>query len=246
MLPRLTDRALHYGAALKLDDPMVLTTRLYGFNRLPLAPKLLASLPQERHLREFVLSGAPALTGQWRSRRFEQRSGWLSWIRRDGSSRSPSIAHKLYISPLPEAILDTLRTVAPLLTESDCVAFKLGVTPSFLARPDKLVAYFADREAMLGVAHEATLRLGGVPAHGAPFTFPVDADSLVSYGFDPPHGPDELTSWRIWLCSELAQAMVDAGPEDGVSAAQARLIALGIDPLTWQAPENFWEQHGSG
>jgi len=135
--------------------------------------------------------------------------------------------------------------LVPLLTESGCVSFKVGATPSFLARPDKFVAYFADRETMLRIARVASQRLSGIPAQGVPFSFPVDAAGLVSFGFDPPHRHGELTSWRIWLCSQIAHAMTTADPGVAVGAAHRRLIEFGIDPAIWQAPLDFWERNES-
>ncbi|MFC6148976.1 MULTISPECIES: hypothetical protein [Mumia] len=223
-----------------------LTVRLYGFNRLPLSPKIRAAVPGERDLRGFVLAGTPGLSEHWRSRRLERRAGWLSWIRRDGTSRTPTVAHKLYISPMPEAVGDAVRVLTPLVTDSPCVAFKLGATPSFLARPDKLVAYFRGRNEMLDVARLAAERLDGIPAHGVPFTFPLDSAGLVSSGVDPPYDADRLTSWRLWLCTELARAILAADGGDALAAARSRLVALGIDPDTWQAPLDPWGTHGPG
>lgn len=242
MLPRLSDRGLRYGAALGLQRRDVLTARLYGFNRLPLAPKVRATVPGEHDLRRVVLASTPGLSERWRSRRIERRGGWLSWVRRDGTSRTPEVAHKLYVSPRPEAVGDVVRTLTPLLSDSDCLVFKLGATPSFLVRPDKLVAYFDGRDEMLRVARAAVPALAGVPAQGVPFTFPVDADGLVSTGVDPPYDSEVLTSWRLWLCGALAAVMV--GADDPVAAARSRLTELGIDPDSWLEPPELWSADG--
>ena len=118
------------------------------------------------------------------------------WVRRDGSWRIPRVAHKLYLSSAPTSIRDALREFVPVLTQSRCVLFKVGATPADLARPDKLVAYFEDRAETLRVAEAVQARTGGIPAQGVPFTCPVDPESLLSWGVDPPHEPGEPRSWE--------------------------------------------------
>jgi hypothetical protein len=72
------------------------------------------SLPGEREIRGFALSEGPAeLMRHWRSRHYENRGGWLNWIRRDGSSRAPALAYKLYVSPPPTWVREVLREAIP-------------------------------------------------------------------------------------------------------------------------------------
>ncbi len=245
LVAELSWSALRYGAALRLGDPAALAARLYGFNRWPLSPKLLMSLPSDRQLREFVLKEGPAeLTRYWRSQRHAKRSGWLTWIRRDGSSRVAAIPYKLFVSPAPTAVRDALRVVVPELTQSRCFHFKVGAAPAELARPDKLVAYFPDREETLRVATRVADRLRALPSHGVPFSCAVDSGTLVSWGVDPPHEPDEQTSWRKWLCAELAHAITERASGDCVAAGRARLQAVRIDPESWEPEPGMWERRG--
>jgi hypothetical protein len=243
----LSEAALRYGAALGLNDAAALTVRLYGYHRWPLSPKLVMSLPGQHELRQCVLKEGPAeLTRHWRSQRHETRGGWLSWVRRDELARFPAIAHKLYVSPDPTSVRDALRELVPELTLSRCVRFKVGATPAFLARPDKLVAYFSDREAALEVAEALKSRIDGLAAHGVPFSCPVDPAGVLSWGVDPPHVPGELRSWRTWLCAEIAEAMTSCGPGDRLAAARRRLAMLGIDPDSWEPRPELWRDDGPG
>lgn len=203
------------------------------------------SLPGERQLREFVLKEGPSeLTRYWRSQRHEKRAGWLSWIRRDGTTRVARITHKLYVSPVPTAVREALRVVVPELTQSECFHFKVGATPAELARPDKLVAYFHDREETLRVAARIAVRLHALPAHGVPFSCAIDGRTLLSWGVDPPHRPEARVSWRKWLCAELAHAITQDASGNGVAAARSRLEALGVDPESWEPVPGLWERHG--
>jgi hypothetical protein len=211
---------------------VALTARLYGFHRWPLSPRLVMSLPGQRELREFVLKEGPAeLTRHWRSQRHEKHAGWLTWIRRDGSGGVPEVAYKLYVSPRPTSVRDALRELVPELTRSRCFRFK--------------VAYFSSRAETLRVADVVRERIGGMAAHGVPFTCPVDPAGILSWGVDPPHNPPGQGSWRTWLCSELAQAMTECVSGDRVAAARERLATLGIDPDRWEPPPGLWGRHGS-
>lgn len=245
-LRQLSQAALRYGAALEIADAATLAVRLYAFNSWPLSPKLVMSLPGQRELREFVLKEGPAeLTRHWRSQRHQSRPGWLSWIRRERPRGLPEITYKLYVSPTPTSMRDALCEMVPELTESRCIRFKIGATPAYLARPDKLVAYFNDRQETLRVAEAVRRRLDGLPAQGVPFSAPVNSNRLLSWGMDPPHDPEHPMSWRTWLCSEIARAMTACGSGDRVGAAHHRLSSLGLDPGLWEPSSNFWRVHES-
>jgi hypothetical protein len=246
VLEQVSAAALRYGAALEIDDPLALAMRLYGFNRHALSPRLVMSLPGPHELREFVLKeGPPELTSDWRSRRRDTRGGWLGWIRRDEPGRAPAVAYKLFVSPAPTAVREALSALVPELTRSRCFHFKVGATPADLARPDKIVAYFDDRAETLRVAELVRTHIDGLPAHGVPFSCPIDDGGLLSWGVDPPHGDDEATSWRARLCSEMAAAMTAAAPDDRVAAARERVVALGIDPDRFEPSPGIWRDRGS-
>jgi hypothetical protein len=247
-LTELSDAALHYGAVFELDDAEILGARLYGFHRYPLSPKLVRLLPGSDQLRQFVLREAPPeLTRYWRSQRYEGRAGWLYWARRGAPDLVRRITPKLYVSPPPTMIREALRELVPVLTQSSCLRFKVAATPSYLARTDKLVAYFDDRAEMLQLGEVLMDRLQGIPVHGVPFSSPVFASAssenigLVSWGVDPPSAGDRQASWRSWLCREIALAMTSSEPNARLAAARTRVQSLGIDVASWAAPPHFWE-----
>jgi hypothetical protein len=243
-LQQLSQAALRYGAALEIADAATLAVRLYGFNSWPLSPKLVMSLPGQRELREFVLKeGPPELTRHWRSERDQRRPGWLSWVRRERPRGALAVTYKLYVSPTPTSVRDVLREFVPELTESRCMRFKVGATPGDLARPDKLVAYFSDRQETLRVARAVLRRLDGMPTQGVPFSAPVDSNRLLSWGMDPPHDPEHPVTWRTWLCSEIAQAMTACGSRDRIAIVHDRVSALGVDPDFWEPSSEFWRCH---
>jgi hypothetical protein len=246
-LQDLSEAALQYGAALRLDNPEPLAGRLYGFHRYPLSPRLAMALPNASELREFVLKQGPReLTEFWRSQRYEAREGWLQWTRRDERSASPTVSYKLYVSPPPASVRDVLRELVPLVTESGSFRFKVGANPLYLVRPDKLIVYFGDWVEAIEAGRHLADRLHGMPVHGVPLTCPVDQDGLVSWGVDPPASTGaEPRSWRAWLCSELARAMTGADPNDRVAAAHERLDTLGIDATSWTPPPDLWRGNGS-
>jgi hypothetical protein len=245
----LSDAALRYGAALELRDAEELSVRLYGFHRYPLSPRLVATLPGAHQLRQFVLREGPAeLTEYWRSQRYEGRAGWLHWIRRGSRDTVRHVTHKLYVSPPPTLIREAMRELVPLLTQSECLRFKIAATPSYLARPDKLVAYFDGPAETLRVGELLVDLLRGMPVHGVPFSCSVnpsnaapDPTGPVSWGVDPPSTEEHPMSWRLWLCSEIAEAMIASEREARVAAARVRIESWGIDTTSWRPPPGLWQ-----
>jgi hypothetical protein len=92
-------------------------------------------------------------------------------------------------------------------------------------------------------------RLAGCPVHGVPFTGPVTADGLLSWGADPPAPSgatnDAPTSWRMWVTERLAEYLVvarerSAGPLEPWQFALERLRLSGIDTDTWAPVDGMW------
>jgi hypothetical protein len=203
---------------------------------------LVRVLPGPFDLRDFVLRVAPPeLSRHWRSRRYEGRAGWLHWSRREAPEGRREVAYKVYVNPRPENVKDAVGELVPVLTESGCERFKVGATPGYLARPDKLVAYFPERAEALQVAEQVGARLQGVPSHPVPFTCWLDPAGLVSWGKDPPSSDEQPMSWRSWLCGQIAEAMTGSSPFTRVAAALGRVRRLGIDPASWAPPLGLWE-----
>jgi hypothetical protein len=230
--------AIRQAAAAGLDDPRELSLWLYLFNRLPLTRRVAARWPTDAHVRD-------ELTRAARGRPFavvaDERGG--PWMRL--ASRPVADArHKLYVSPRPEHLVDAFATTLTVLAGHDCDQLKVGATHAGVLRPDKLVCYFADRDAVVAAAADLSGALAGVPAHGAPFTAALTPDGLLSRGRDPRSATTPLhpwfdgDSWRLSVCSALGAAVTHAtaaGCElDPATYALLRVALDGVDTLTWE------------
>ena len=255
-LAELSLAALRYGSRLAIDDPLALSWRLYGFNRLPLTPawrRRLASAadvesylgidrggPHRRLLDEaFVATGSDA--------------GWLSWsASRPGAprGRGGDASFKLYVSPQPEALPALMDSLLGGLADAGAASFKIGSAASGLLRPDKVVAYFADFEALAAAAEPLAGRLAGAPVHGVPFTSEIAGGGLLSWGIDPPPGGNTLpwsgvASWRLWLTHRLARALLQAraaAAAEPWTFALERLELEGIDTASWTPPAALFRE----
>lgn len=257
-LARLSRRALLYGQSLNLDDPQRLSARLYCYNRLPLSPHWRRRY-RDDHAVAAVLGVA---AGQPLRRRLacdyllpsgQRGDGWLSWHRRDiEADLSPGqVIFKLYVSPRPEALAAAFEAVCEVCPER----FKVGADAAGLLRPDKLVVYFRDFESLTREARRLARLLEGIPAHGVPFTAPVCADGLLSWGVDPPESERLLSwrqreSWRLWLTNRLAAALVQARAAGAEAAAPLppwrfaleRVRCQGVDTDRWVPGAQLWPE----
>ena len=244
--------ALRYGADLVAaggegPTPIALSERLYGYNRLPLTPDWKRRLDGP--------GGAPALLGLdagggaraaldrgWREA--PTTRSWHAWQAR-AASPGAGVAYKLYVSALPAALPEAVPEILAGLAAARSPLFKVGAGAAGLLRPDKMVAYFPDLEALLRGAEELRGRLAGVPAQGVPFTAGVDEDGLLSWGMDPPAAAQSplwggRESWRFWLTNRLARALLAARAAGSAAApaepwrfALARLRLEGVDVASW-------------
>lgn len=246
-LTALSVEALRYGEALTVDDPLLLSLRLYGYNGRPLTPRWKHRFAPpgtvEEHLG--VASGG-------RNRAFLDRfwtpqppSGhWLSWRSRlpQPSSAEERVTWKLYVSPAPEALADGFRAILEALAAGGAPPFKVGAGAPGLLRADKIVAYFPSFDRLAGAADGMASRLDGIPAQGVPFTSEIGGDGLLSWGVDPPadgsHSWEDRESWRLWLTHRLARALLAARVSGGEGTqpwrfALERLRLDGVDTDTW-------------
>jgi len=242
--------ALSYGAALGLRDASVLTKRLYDYGRCPVSPRLRRAFPTPEAVRDHLLQGHEPvrrlMASEWRRRALSgEDPGWALWTRPREDPRSGAASHKLYVSPGFEAIQPVFHTVIETITDSDAVAFKVGAELAYLARPDKLVIYFSGREETLRVGRLLAPALAGFPAHGVPFTGPVDEGGLLSWGMDPPHTSGSQRSWRVWLAERMAHAMAEAPPGEQLGAALSCVESLGVDAVTFEPRNVVWAGDGS-
>ena len=244
-LGALSLAALRYAAALRLADAQALAARLYAYNRLPLTPRWAERAPDGRGVLRFLdvrdAAGWSVGTGGG--------GAWLQWNRRvtrNGGSSQPT--HKLYVSPLPDALPETFRRLLAVLEHAPVAHFKVGGDAAGLLRPDKLVLYLDDARDLAALADALAGALAGIPPHGVPFTAPIDDAGLLSWGMDPQSNARPVSwlpseSWRSWLARELASALVatgDAASPSPVEPALDRLRRRGVDIERWVPTSNLW------
>jgi hypothetical protein len=252
-IARLSIDALRYAALLPISDVAVLAERLYRYNSLPLAPASAAATGPATDFARLGLAApgvAAALDRDWTCTASGVDGEWLCWsaAERWESTDGTRGTCKLYVSPAPAAIREVFAATVAAATAHHALAFKAGAGPYGLLRPDKLVIYFRHRDHLYAAAAALTDALAGAPAHGVPFTAGVTADGMISWAADPPvHAANE--SWRSWLTTQLAAALVAAratNPEtpdrtDPVRFALRRAAALRIDPRTWAPADTMWQ-----
>ena len=232
-LAALSRDALRYAEALPIDEPLRLSARLYGYHRRPLTPAWKRRLPDAAAVRRFLGiegiasggAGGAAFARRWAP--LPPSPAWISWQGRGAARRLPAAGpmYKLYVSPRTEWVGESgsggsggpgFLAVAAALAGAGAPQFKVGADAAGLLRPDKIVAYFPDFEALAGAAELLREALAGVPAHGVPFTAEIAGGGLLSWGVDPPRGEGlpwaghGQESWRLWLTHRLARALISA------------------------------------
>jgi hypothetical protein len=256
-LAELSRAALRYGEdlarTLPAGEPVRLSLRLYGYNRLPLTPRWLRTLrtlrtlgavPGNEAVRRYLgiaAGGAwrPLLERHWRELSPDDDEPWMRWrpaaAMAAGMVAAPAGAatYKLYVSLAPECLPDAFGTVLDGLAAAGPPGFKVGATAAGLLRPDKIVAYFATFERLAEAAGTLAERLAGVAAHGVPFTSEIASGGQLSWGVDPPPetglGPlwgDGPMSWRLWLTHRLARALISGVATAAGDAATGAAAAM--------------------
>ena len=252
--------ALRYAQELADLPASLLALRLYFYGRQPVSPELRRRLPDDSAVASYlgIAPGGTArasLDAGWRavSSIADEPRYWRTWRRRsvghatDGACVTPC---KLYVSPAIDALEGALGAVADSLARAPGVsAFKVGADVGGICRPDKLVVYFDRLDDLQQGAAQLGDRLEGCPAHGVPFTAPVTADGLLSWGADPPvpsgASREAPTSWRMWVTERLAEYLVvaregSAGTLEPWQFALERLRLSGIDTDTWAPASEMW------
>lgn len=245
-LAELSRAALRHGQelarTLREPEPLHLSLRLYGYNRLPMTPRWRQALPDAAAVRRHLGIAAggrwqPLLERHWREQPAAGEEPWLTWQRRrpvapgGSAAATPATAardaptYKLYVSPAPEALPEAFGGVLDGLAAVGAPGFKVGAGAGGLLRPDKIVAYFETFESLAAAAGALTERLAGVAPHGVPFTSEIAAGGQLSWGADPPPaagfwplGGDGRMSWRLWLTNRLARALIAAVAAGGGDA----------------------------
>lgn len=245
----VSEAALHYASRLNIHRASDLAARLYLYNRCPLSARLRRSFPDAESV------GAELMRHRADVRRSLEQcwiehypapgyGGWRMWGRTRRRRPFSRVTHKLYVSPDLEHTSVAFCELVALLTDTAAPALKVAREVDYLVRPDKLIAYFDDPVEMREVAAQLLQRLQGVSAQGVPFSPFLEPNGLLSWGMDPPN-EIEATSWRGWLCRELACAMATAkaaDPHERIQAALHHVRQLGVDTQTWEPANGIWQR----
>jgi hypothetical protein len=243
-IAHLSLTAIRLAASVFWTEPALAEHWLYRFGTVPCGPTA---------ERDFGAGDDPlamfSLSPGSRTRRmlevtYEATSleGWYSFARRPAAREKMVAACKLYVSPRPEALVDSFPRIADAFAQSEVRSFKVGRGIGGLLRPDKIIAYFEDHAHMQDAAGVLGRSLRGCPAQGVPFTAEVSGNGLLSCGVDPPSG-DVAQSWRSWITKRLADSLTaqrGMGRIDLVTAALADIRLAGIDPDLWLPTPGFF------
>jgi hypothetical protein len=246
-IARLSHAALVYASAVDVEGDDDVEALLYRFNHTPLTPALSACIPTGEALRDFLrLDRGPTsalLAEHWTEYEAKETDAWIQWSAAGHDvgldDREPTF--KVYVSPTFAALPDAFARTVAVLADAGVYAFKVGGTARDLARADKLVIYFRDREHALDCGVTIAAELAGLPAQGVPFTAELGSDGLVSWGVDPGDrvGRQSESSWRRWVCRRLARyiAVARERHDDDVPPwrfALERLRLDGVDTARWE------------
>ena len=245
----LSMEALVFAVRLNSDDLPLVARRIYTYNTAPTTRTLAHRIADRAEAAAFLGVRPRAawrrdIAGTFREERWGARRGpWRLWVNR--SNNRPVLRHKIYVSPAPLETADVLAVVAGTCKALDVPAFKVGADLPGILRPDKLVVYVSDREAVAAVGAELQSKLKGVDAQGVPFTSQIGDTGVLSWAVDPLRGPTGapgvVWSWRTDVAWRLAESITtsrsQADTPGRIQAALARLRADGIDPLAWRASE---------
>ncbi len=224
--------ALRFALARNASDVREVAARLYAHHRIPANARWRALLACPADVERFLGIQARCAI------EFQRMAGWYSWISTLGAA---SCRYKLYVSPQPDALRETLAAVVGA-SRYGARALKIGGDLHGLLRPDKLVVYFSTFESLAQAAQRLSQKLADVPAHGVPFTALIGSSGLLSWGIDgfsEDGGSATPMSWRQWLTLRLAATLVIAQrhppvDEDAVWAFVRQKIAHdGVDVRTW-------------
>lgn len=241
VINRLSEEALRYGWAMAgIDDPAMLSARLYFYNREPATPVLVSVLGRVASVRDWLGISTAVPRGWSRGSRPGGADAWLSWKRKRRRERGKT-PYKLYVSPIAEELPTVFREAVDVFDRVGAQQFKVGGDLHSVLRPDKLIGYFSEQD-MLEQAADALLdRVSGVAAQGVPFTAERGGRGLLSWGVDPPRSSralhwQERESWRLWVTNRLAVAMLMCRGSSAPAPwrfAVDRLRLEGVDTTTW-------------
>jgi len=232
----LSERALHLAAGLKVAETARLARWLYRYGTVPRSPEIERNFghgDDPMAVLGLTPGGAARQTLEY-SYQVTTYPGWLSFARETLPIISQA-ACKLYVSPQPAELAEAFPVIADVFARMKVRSFKVGRGIEGLLRPDKIVAYFDDRDALHRVAQALARRLANCAAQPVPFTTEAGGGGLLSWGTDPPLGGNTL-SWRSWITQQLAKGLKMARPAtdfDAVAAALRHVAEQGVELRTW-------------
>ena len=244
----LSRRALEYAEKLRITDQVVLSSRLYTYNRVPASPRWRRLLPDEEAVEHHlgIRNGGAAriLDRSWIRVPPQAGGGWTAWrSRRATYGRNGSATYKLYVSPACAELRAAFQATAEAVSQSTALHWKVGSDVFGLLRPDKIVVYFRELADLRATAAHLQEKLQRCSAQGVPFTAEITPGGLLSWGIDPPteeHSVPWLAqeSWRGRICNRLGAALTLAKTTADVGIlpsrfAVERLRLEGIDTDTW-------------
>jgi hypothetical protein len=251
---QLSATALRLASTLPSLNVQHVADWLYLFNREPRVPAWCRRLPNssavESYLKTWVVSDFWSLRSVWQ--RSRPSPGFVYWRRREpsrmGHKRAP---YKLYIAPRIAEMEGVVEFVAKILSSSDALAFKVGMSLDDLLRPDKIVVYLSSASQVKALAKQIGNSLPFTCGVGVPFTASLDSSGCLSWGKDRAlYGMPENVSWRRWICQELAIALVIAkafGSQEQTpwGFALRRISLESVDPVLWAPTEGDNDQRAS-
>ncbi len=146
-----------------------------------------------------------------------------------------------------DALVECFGEIVEALGRSEAGQFKVGADLDGLLRPDKFVAYFTSKDALLDAAQRLLPLVTDRKVQGVPFTAEIARNGALSWGSDPAARSGELRmSWRQWLCERLAAALITARDDKsgGIEPwrfALERLRLDGVDPQNFM-PLAIWPE----
>jgi hypothetical protein len=250
-LSQLSMEAIQYGLLLRNLDMRSLSYRLYTFNTTPWDEFAKSKFNADSSVKEFLFCYADneinnLLNQYWEPDDLSEEKYWLSW-KKMAAGKNYCIAQdkptfKLYISPGIHDLPKLFYQLIHVLSASQTLSFKIGNTVQGLLRPDKMVAYFESKKALMETAALLKKELTGYTPQGVAFTAQIDETGILSWGVDPPVtdilSTIEAGSWRLKVTDQLALAIVQAQADqlsfgESVQFIQAKLLSVGINTEDW-------------
>jgi hypothetical protein len=254
----LSQEAVKHAQCLEITEVSVLAARMYFHNREPASPRLISKFPTEKEVAERlgVLEGTESgdrMKQKWSEVPPDPDSpGWRVWTSKRGRKGRSRFGYKLYVSPRTEALPEAFSATAKTFEETGVRQFKVGRDIYSIVRPDKLVAYFLTEEQLRETSARLYARLGGMAAHGVPFTCELHGDGLLSWGMDPPKRTQvlpwqERQSWRLWVVNRLATALLAAKAQTARAVepwkfAIDRVRLDGIETNSWTPSPDIFQR----